>query len=251
MPLVYKNHPGKIGEPAIGSLGVDHRWPCRIPAWWRPGLVGRGWGRTQGSPRGRFGWSDGAGRLRRAASAVPVSTDRRATSAGARLAWARKGAARAAPGGDRGREGGATLACGRPATGARRGWPQGRRLGCDGEGRCAEVSAAGILIGGREVRRGSNHSDARAPRPLSRRDRAGLGRNARAQGAPDRPVDAARWPVDGCGHDSRRNGPQGALERASSGPREPVRRGWRRRAARRTRGRGRRLAVATSRCHNF
>jgi hypothetical protein len=127
MPLVYKNHPGKIGEPAIGSLGVDHRWPCRIPARWRPGLVGRGWGRTQGSPRGRFGWSDGAGRLRRAASAVPVSTDRRATSAGARLAWARKGAARAAPGGDRGREGGATLACGRPATGARRGWPQGRR----------------------------------------------------------------------------------------------------------------------------
>jgi hypothetical protein len=51
------------------------------------------------------GWK-GAGRPRRAASAATVGNDRRAASAGARLAWARKWAARAAPGGARGGGGG-------------------------------------------------------------------------------------------------------------------------------------------------
>jgi hypothetical protein len=45
-----------------------------------------------------IGWK-GAGRLRRAASAAPVGTGRRAASAGVRSAWARQWAARAAPGG--------------------------------------------------------------------------------------------------------------------------------------------------------
>jgi hypothetical protein len=75
------------------------------PARW--GSVGRGWRRPRGSPRARFRWLEGVGRPRRAASAVPVGTGRRAASAGVRLVWARKWAAGAAPGGAR--EGGGGL----------------------------------------------------------------------------------------------------------------------------------------------
>jgi hypothetical protein len=54
MPSICTKPPGKIREPAIGSLGQTAGSPCRIPARWRPGLVRRGWGRPCDSPTGRF-----------------------------------------------------------------------------------------------------------------------------------------------------------------------------------------------------
>jgi hypothetical protein len=94
-------------------------------------------------------------------------------------------------------------------------------------------------------------SDARVPRLLSRRDRAGLGRRAgagRGRGRTSGRDAGGRATSMGttCGGDE----PQCTLERASSGPRGPRRRGWRRSAARRARGRARHLAVATSRCND-
>jgi hypothetical protein len=78
----------------------------------------------------------------------------------------------------------------------------GVRLGCGGEGRSGEVKGSRLLIGDREVRRGSN--------PLTRvspgHQVAGTGpasAGVRAQGeTPDGQVDAARRPIDGCGHDT-------------------------------------------------
>jgi hypothetical protein len=51
--------------------------------------------------------------------------------------------------GARGGEGRFNLARGRPEIGARRGWPKGAgvRLGCGGEGRCAEVKGSSAFIG--------------------------------------------------------------------------------------------------------
>jgi hypothetical protein len=83
----------------LGPWGVDRRRPCRIPARWRPGLVGRGWGRPRGSPRARFCWLEGGGAARWAASAAPVGTGLRTASAGVCSVVAREWAAWAAPGG--------------------------------------------------------------------------------------------------------------------------------------------------------
>jgi hypothetical protein len=44
MPSVYKNNPGKIREPAIGSLGQAAGDPCRIPARSGRGQRGEGGG---------------------------------------------------------------------------------------------------------------------------------------------------------------------------------------------------------------
>jgi hypothetical protein len=50
---------GKNRDDAVGSLGANRRRPCRIPSRWRPGSVGRGWGRPCGSPMDRFACSEG------------------------------------------------------------------------------------------------------------------------------------------------------------------------------------------------
>jgi hypothetical protein len=85
----------------------------------------------------------------------------------------------------------------------------GVRLGCGGEGRRTEVKGSRLLIGDREVRRGSNPPMRESPcHQVARTRPASAG--VRAQGeTPDGLVDAARRPVDGCGHDTW-------LERAST-----------------------------------
>jgi hypothetical protein len=81
MPLIHKNNPGKIGEPAIGSLGADRRRSLPDSGEVAAGVGGE---RVGESPEAHLraiwvlGWgrealSGGGHRCRRVAVADPVA----------------------------------------------------------------------------------------------------------------------------------------------------------------------------------